>query len=71
MPTPYIDYIKDDKTLSIDSDGYYIFHQYVCRMGFDKNTYDKNNDKVSIEEIKQEIINRACIRYYLLIDIID
>lgn len=63
-----IDYLKDTKEISIQDD-YYVISNYVCRMGFDKNTYDLNKDKISLEEIKQEIVNRACIRYYLLMDI--
>lgn len=66
-----IDYIKDIKTLSVDNEGYYSIREYVCKMGFDKNTYETNKDKISLEEIKQEITNRACIRYYLLMNITE
>lgn len=64
-----IEHIRNIKTLSVDDKGYYTIHEYVCKMGFDKNTYETNKEKISIDEIKQEIVNRACIRYYLVLNI--
>lgn len=63
-----IDYVKDIKNISVEDD-YYVIHDYVCKMGFNKDIYESNKEKLSLEEIKQEIVNRACVRYYLLMDI--
>lgn len=50
-------------------DDYYVIEEYVCKMGFSKDFYEQNKDSISLEEIKQEMVDRACIRYYLLLDI--
>lgn len=63
-----IEYIKDHKKLDIVND-YYVINEYVCRMGFSKDIYEANKDKISLEDIKQEIVDRACMRYYLILDI--
>lgn len=63
-----IDHVKSHKKIRIEDD-FYVIENYVCKMGFDKNTYEEHKDKVSLEAIKQEIVNRACIAYYLLMDI--
>lgn len=63
-----IDHVKSHKKLRIEND-FYIIENYVCKMGFDKKTYEEHKDKVSLDSIKQEIINRACIAYYLLMNI--
>lgn len=63
-----IEYIKEHKKTSIVDD-FYIIEEYMCKMGFDKDVFEKNKNDVSIDIIKQEIINKACIGYYLVIDI--
>jgi hypothetical protein len=63
-----IDHIKNHKTIKVEA-GFNVIENYVCKMGFDKKTYEKNKSSLSIETIKQELVNRACLSYYLLIDI--
>jgi hypothetical protein len=43
----------------------------MCKMGFSKNAFENNIDKYSIEDIKQQILNNSCIKYYLVIDITE
>ena len=40
-------------------------------MGFSKEVYETNKDSISIEEIKQEVIERSYIKYYLIMNITD
>lgn len=63
-----IEFIKDTKKIDIVNN-YYVIHDYACKMGFSKEHYEKNKDKLSLAEIKQEIVNRVCMTYYLVMDI--
>jgi|688.fasta_scaffold84788_5 hypothetical protein len=63
-----IEHIKGHKKTSIVDD-FYVIEEYMCRMGFNKDVFEKNKDNVSIDVIKQEIINKACMGYYAVIDI--
>jgi len=65
-----IKHIKDTKTLKIDND-FYVIENYMCKMGFSKKAFDSNSEKYSLEEIKQEILKNACIKYYLVMDITE
>jgi hypothetical protein len=65
-----IDHIKDSKKLTIEND-YYVIENYICKMGFSRTAFENNRDKYSIEDIKSEILNNACIKYYLVMDISD
>lgn len=65
-----IKHIKDIKTLKIVNN-YYVIEDYKCKMGFSKNAYDNNSEKHPLEEIKQEILKNACIKYYLVMDITE
>ena len=63
-----IEHIKEYKKINIVDD-FYVIEDYMCRMGFNKDIFEENKDSVSIDTIKQEIINKACIEYYLVMDI--
>jgi hypothetical protein len=63
-----IEHIKEQKKISIVDD-FYVIEEYMCRMGFNKDVFEKNKDNISIDTIKQEIVNRACIEYYMVMDI--
>jgi hypothetical protein len=65
-----IKHIKDTKTLNIVND-FYIIEDYMCKMGFSRSAFDSNSEKYCLKEIKQEILKRACIKYYLVMDITD
>jgi hypothetical protein len=63
-----ISYIKEHKKINIVDD-FYVIENYMCRMGFNKDVFEENKDNISIDIIKQEIVNKACIEYYLVMDI--
>lgn len=63
-----IEHIRDRKKLSIEND-FYIIENYTCKMGFSRQSLENNKDKYSIEDIKSQILQNACIKYYLLMDI--
>lgn len=65
-----IKHIKDSKTLKTVND-FYVIENYMCKMGFSKRAFDSNAEQFSVEDIKQEILKNACIKYYLVMDITE
>jgi hypothetical protein len=63
-----ISHIKDTHKLEV-VDNYFSISDYQCKMGFSKSVYEENNDDISIEQVKEEILKNACIRYYLVVDL--
>lgn len=62
--------IKNNHNITISENNFNIITDYVCRYGFDLNTYDQNKkDLGSIDDLKTQIYNKAKIKYYLLIDV--
>lgn len=61
-------YIKDIKNIEIKEGYNYIYH-YACKYGMDKDIFEQNKELQSVENIKEYIINKAFIEYFLLIDI--
>lgn len=59
--------IKNIKTLDIIDDYWYI-KNYRCLYGFSKQLYDKEKSSFDNIDIKNHIINKAKIAYYLIID---
>lgn len=52
-------------------DDFYVIEEYSCKMGFSKEVYEANKDSITIEKIKQEVVNRSYIRYYLIMNLTD
>lgn len=65
-----IEYIKETKKLKVIND-FYSIEQYSCKMGFSRDIYEKNKQEASLSEIKQKIVEEACIKYYLIMDITE
>jgi len=63
-----IEIIKNDHDLSIVDNFYYI-KDYKCCYGFSKNVYSANQELVTNIDIKNWIISKAKLSYYLIIDI--
>lgn len=63
-----IDLIKEHKELSI-VDNYFYIKNYKCAYGFSENIYIDNPELQKIPDLKTFILNKATIKYYLILDI--
>lgn len=63
-----IDLIKDAKELSI-VDNYFYTKNYKCAYGFSENIYTSNPELQKIPDLKTFIVEKAKLRYYLIIDV--
>lgn len=67
-----IDQIKQYHNISISENNFYSISDYYCRYGFDLNRYDQHKEEIgTIEDLKNTLINRAKVKYYLVIDVKD
>lgn len=62
-----IELIKDHKELSVVDNHFYI-KDYKCAYGFSENIYNSNPELQKTTNIKDFILNKAKISYYLIID---
>jgi hypothetical protein len=63
-----IDLVKDNKELSVVDNFFYI-KNYKCAYGFSENIYTENPELQNIPDIKTFIIDKAKLKYYLILDI--
>lgn len=63
-----IDLVKEHKELSIVDNFFYI-KNYKCAYGFSENIYINNPELQKIPDLKAFILNKATIKYYLILDI--
>lgn len=59
--------IKNIKTIEHE-DNYLVIRNYLCRYGFSKKTYEANQQQIKDIDLKQTIIDRLKLRYYLVLD---
>jgi hypothetical protein len=63
-----VDIIKNDKSISQDSNSFNIIDKYRCAYGFDLKVYEANKEKIgSIEDLKNALKERATISYYMIV----
>ena len=63
-----IEAITYNKEIS-EKNGYNYIDNYMCRMAFSKETYEANQERLSLEQIKHTLKNKCSIKYYLIIDV--
>jgi hypothetical protein len=64
-----VDKIKNikEKDISIEH-GYYKINNYLCRYGFSKSAYDSNQEHIKGMDLKNKLLERLKLRYYLVVD---
>ena len=63
-----IDAIKHNKEIIVKN-GYNYINNYMCRLAFSKKTYEDHKDDLSLETIKNNLVTKCAIKYYLIINI--
>lgn len=63
-----IDRIAKHKEITVKNNFNYI-NDYMCRMAFSKTTYDQHKVELDKVDIKQQLIQKSYIRYYLIVDL--
>lgn len=62
--------VKDSKEVNI-IDNYYEISKYRCLYGFDKNQYESNKQDLQNMNLQDLVVERAKIKYYLVVNIKD
>lgn len=64
--------IRNSKTIDITDNKFNKIHDYRCAFAFSTEIYKKHIEEIkSIEELKQQLYNRAKINYYMVIILKD
>jgi hypothetical protein len=63
-----IDAISYNKEI-INKNGFNYINNYMCRLAFSKDTYQKNLDTLANVDIRSELSKRCQIRYYLVVEL--
>lgn len=63
--------VKDSKEIELSESKYLRIKNYLCKYGFSQQIYDLNKDDLLDINIKDQVINRLILKYYLIIDCRD
>ena len=67
-----IDLVKNDKNIKIDDNNFYTIEKYRCSYGFNMEAYQKHQNEIgSIDNLKQQLTNRAKISFYMIVFLDD